>query len=128
MKDNPAISYAVNGDVEGFFDMELGVRKDTSFPPFSRMVNIVVRSTNAAAARKAADDLASLLRGGLKDTYVYGAAECPIEKIRASYRFQILLRSQKPASMLSGLNRVIGEVKLPYNVSMDIDVDPVDLL
>ena len=128
MKDNPAISYAVNGDVEGFFDMELGVRKDTSFPPFSRMVNIVLRSANATAARKAADELASLLRGSLKDTYVYGAAECPIEKIRASYRFQILLRSQKPASMLSGLNRVMGEVKLPYNVSMDIDVDPVDLL
>ncbi len=128
MKDNPAISYAVSGDVEGFFNMELAVRKDTSFPPFSRMVNIVIRSANASAARSTADSLASHLRSVMKKTSIYGAAECPIEKIRASYRFQIILRSTNPASMLSELNKALSGVKIPYNVAMDIDVDPVDLL
>ncbi|MBR6347905.1 MAG: primosomal protein N', partial [Spirochaetales bacterium] len=128
MKDNPAISYAVSGDVEGFFNMELAVRKDTSFPPFSRMVNIVIRSANASAARSTADSLASHLRSVMKKTSIYGAAECPIEKIRASYRFQIILRSTNPASMLSELNKGLSGVKIPYNVAMDIDVDPVDLL
>jgi hypothetical protein len=30
--------------------------------------------------------------------------------------------------LLSSLNKVIAGLKVPYNVSMDIDVDPVDLL
>lgn len=128
MKDNPAISFAAKGDVEGFFNQELSIRKDTKFPPFSRMVNIVVRSSNAAAARGFADTLAKMLTSQARKTLVYGASECPIEKIRTYYRFQILLRSTNPADMLSLLNRVMKEVKVPYNVSVDIDVDPTDLL
>ena len=128
MKDNPAISFAAKGDVEGFFNQELSIRKDTKFPPFSRMVNIVVRSSNATAARGFADTLAKMLTSQAKKTLVYGASECPIEKIRTYYRFQILLRSTNPADMLSLLNRVMKEVKVPYNVSVDIDMDPIDLL
>jgi len=128
MKDNPAISFAAKGDVEGFFNQELSIRKDTKFPPFSRMVNIVVRSSNAAAARGFADTLAKMLTSQARKTLVYGASECPIEKIRTYYRFQILLRSTDPADMLSLLNRVMKEVKVPYNVSVDIDMDPTDLL
>lgn len=128
MKDNPAISFAAKGDVEGFFNQELSIRKDTKFPPFSRMVNIVVRSPNAAAARGFADTLAKMLTSQARKTLVYGASECPIEKIRTYYRFQILLRSTNPADMLSLLNRVMKEVKVPYNVSVDIDMDPTDLL
>lgn len=128
MKDNPAISFAAKGDVEGFFNQELSIRKDTKFPPFSRMVNIVVRSSNAAAARGFADTLAKMLTSQTRKTLVYGASECPIEKIRTYYRFQILLRSTNPADMLSLLNRVMKEVKVPYNVSVDIDMDPTDLL
>ena len=59
---------------------------------------------------------------------MYGANECPIEKIRESYRFQVLLRSTSVSDMLGGLSSVVSSFKLPYNVAMDIDVDPIDLL
>ena len=128
MKDNPAISFASRGDVEAFFNQELSIRKETGFPPFSRMVNIVFHSPNASAARTCADDFARKLRTVLKNSAVYGANECPIEKIRESYRFQVLLRSASASDMLGGLNTVVSVFRLPYNVAMDIDVDPVDLL
>ena len=128
MKDNPAITFASRGDVEAFFNQELAIRRDTAFPPFSRMVNIVFHSTNAAAARSCADDFAKELRKIIRNTRVYGPNECPIEKIRANYRFQILLRSGSVSDMLGGLNTTASSFKLPYNVAMDIDVDPVDLL
>ena len=128
MKDNPAIDFASRGDVEAFFDQELAIRRETAFPPFSRMVNIVFHSTNAGAARSCADDFAKDLRKILRNTRVYGPNECPIEKIRANYRFQILLRSGSVSDMLGGLNTTASSFRLPYNVAMDIDVDPVDLL
>ena len=128
MKDNPAIEFATRSDVEAFFDQELAIRKDTSFPPFSRMVNIVFRSPKASAARECADTVAHSLRSACRNTQIYGPNECPIEKIRENYRIQIILRSKKASDMLAGLNSVVGSIKLPHNVAMDIDVDPVDLL
>ena len=128
MKDNPAISFAARGEVERFFDQELSIRKETNFPPFSRMVNIVVHSSNASAARAFADMLAQRLRSGVKKTQVYGANECPIEKIRENYRFQILLRSSYPVDMLNCIAKVTSDLKVPSNVAFDIDVDPVELM
>lgn len=132
MKDNPAIVMASKGQVEAFFDNELKLRRDLGFPPFSRMVNLVVRSPKASVARAFAESLASELNEkasffGL-DVRVYGANECPIEKIRANFRFQVLLRSFKPSDMLSLLENVLSYTSVPSSAVLEIDVDPVDLL
>ena len=92
------------------------------------MVNIVVHSSNASAARAFADMLAQKLRSVVKKTQVYGANECPIEKIRENYRFQILLRSSHPVDMLNCISKVTSDLKVPSNVAFDIDVDPVELM
>lgn len=132
MKDNPAIVMASKGEVEAFFDNELKLRKDLGFPPFSRMVNLVVRSPKASVARAFAESLASELSGKAAffgfDVQVYGANECPIEKIRANFRFQVLLRSFKPSDMLSLLENVLSYTSVPSSAVLEIDVDPVDLL
>ena len=132
MKDNPAIVMASKGQVEAFFDNELKLRRDLGFPPFSRMVNLVVRSPKASVARAFAESLASELNEKAAffgfDVQVYGANECPIEKIRANFRFQVLLRSFKPSDMLSLLENVLSYTSVPSSVVLEIDVDPVDLL
>lgn len=132
MKDNPAIVMASKGQVEAFFDNELKLRGDLGFPPFSRMVNLVVRSPKASVAKAFAELLASELSGKAAffgfDVQVYGANECPIEKIRANFRFQVLLRSFKPSDMLSLLENVLSYTSVPSSAVLEIDVDPVDLL
>ena len=132
MKDNPAIVMASKGQVEAFFDNELKLRGDLGFPPFSRMVNLVVRSPKASVAKAFAESLASELSGKAAffgfDVQVYGANECPIEKIRANFRFQVLLRSFKPSDMLSLLENVLSYTSVPSSAVLEIDVDPVDLL
>lgn len=132
MKDNPAIVMASKGQVEAFFDNELKLRRDLGFPPFSRMVNLVVRSPKASVAKAFAESLASELSGKAAffgfDVQVYGANECPIEKIRANFRFQVLLRSFKPSDMLSLLENVLSYTSVPSSAVLEIDVDPVDLL
>lgn len=132
MKDNPAIVMASKGQVEAFFDNELKLRRDLGFPPFSRMVNLVVRSPKAEVARGFAESLASELSGKAAffgfDVQVYGANECPIEKIKANFRFQVLLRSFKPSDMLSLLENVLSYTSVPSSAVLEIDVDPVDLL
>ena len=128
MKDNPAIVMASKSQVEEFFDNELDTRKVLGFPPFSRMVNLVVRSPKADAARDFANIIATRLREVATNTQIYGANECPIEKIRANYRFQVLLKSTKPSDMLQSLGLALAGLKTPSGVVLEIDVDPTDLL
>jgi primosomal protein N' (replication factor Y) (superfamily II helicase) len=128
MKDNPAIVMASKGQVEQFFNKEIELRKTLGFPPFSRMVNLVIRSPKAELARDFADALATKLRSVAKNTQIYGANECPIEKIRANYRYQVLLKSTKPADMLHCLDLALTGLKTPSGVVLEIDIDPVDLL
>lgn len=128
MKDNPAIVMAAQGKVEEFFDKELSLRKDLGFPPFSRMINLVIRSPRADVAKNFASLIATRLREVAKNTQIYGANECPIEKIRANYRYQVLLKSTKPADMLHSLDQALAGLKTPSSTVLEIDVDPVDLL
>ena len=128
MKDNPAIVMASKSQVEEFFDNELDTRKVLGFPPFSRMVNLVVRSPKANSARDFANIIATRLREVATNTQIYGANECPIEKIRANYRFQVLLKSTKPSDMLQSLGLALAGLKTPSGVVLEIDVDPTDLL
>jgi primosomal protein N' len=59
---------------------------------------------------------------------ILGPAECPLAKVAANYRMQVLLRGKS----LSALRRLAGEylraVKTPAGVYVEIDVDPVSLL
>ena len=128
MKDNPAIVMAAKGQVEQFFDNELELRKNLGFPPFSRMVNLVVRSEKAEVAKAFANTIATRLRQVAKNTQIYGENECPIEKIRANYRYQVLLKTTKPSDMLQSLGLALNGLKVPSGAVLEIDVDPVDLL
>ncbi len=128
MKDNPAIVMASQGKVEEFFDKELSLRKDLGFPPFSRMINLVIRSPKADIAKSFANTIATRLREVSKNTQIYGANECPIEKIRANYRYQVLLKSTKPADMFRSLDQALSGLKTPASTVLEIDVDPTDLL
>ncbi len=128
MKDNPAIVLASKSQVEEFFDNELDTRKLLGFPPFSRMINLVIRSPKADAARTFANELANRLRQVATNTQIYGANECPIEKIRANYRFQVLLKTTRPADMFHSLSLALSGLKTPFGVTLEIDVDPTDLL
>lgn len=128
IKNNPAITLASEGKVEQFFNQELAVREETNFPPFSRMVNIIFRSRKATTAKSFAQTVADMLRQHGRGIQIYGANECPIEKISTYYRFQVLVRSKTPARMLSVLNSVLKDIKVPHSVTMEVDVDPIDLL
>lgn len=128
MKDSPAIVYASKMDVEGFLDKELEIRRETGFPPFTRMVNIVLRSLNRELAYSTAKEIASKLRSAGGSFEVFGAQECALEKVRNQWRFQVLLRSSRPAEMLNALAQVLASVKVPHAVTLETDVDPLEML
>lgn len=128
MPDNPAIKLASQLNCEEFFSKELSIRKDTGFPPYSRMINVVFRSKNRNDASSSSEALASLCRQLNCNFEVFGSQECPIEKVREYYRYQVLLRGENIQVLIGALNKALSSLKIPASVAVEVDVDPLELL
>ncbi len=130
--ERSAIQFACKGDLEGFYKSELEFREITNFPPYTRLLRLVFRSANEKqsqlACEQAFDLLSHIAKTQNEDIDILGPSECPLAKIAANYRNQILLR----ASTILPLQRVCKSFLYNYkcltNVYIEVDVDPVSLL
>jgi primosomal protein N' (replication factor Y) len=108
-----------------FYDEELAARKAQHFPPFSRLVRLVFRSTSAEKAKKAAAEATRVLTGmRARGVEILGPTECALEKIAANYRMQVLLR----AATVAAMQEMCRHLAQAAGVHIEIDVDPVNLL
>jgi primosomal protein N' (replication factor Y) (superfamily II helicase) len=125
--DHYAIQAALRQDDEGFAREELHFRRVFHYPPYTRMVQLLVLDKKRERAEEliagiAADLAAHPLSRGVR---ISGPAPAPLERLRGQWRFQLLARSADARA----LHRLLEEV-LPKNPSYDlvIDVDPQQLL
>jgi primosomal protein N' (replication factor Y) len=125
--DHYAIQAALNQDDAGFVREEMRFRRAFHYPPYTRMVQLLVRGKDrdrawAAIQSLAADFASHRLSRGVRVT---GPAPAPLERLRGEWRFQLLARSADFRS----LQQLLKEV-LPKNPPFDlvIDIDPQQLL
>jgi primosomal protein N' (replication factor Y) len=145
--DNPAITYACSGDVASFYEQELQVRKETGFPPYSRLINLVLRGRNERKVSDTTRSLANLLedlcsrmseamdgRSSGADAssqdapQVFGWSECPLEKIAGNWRHHILMLGRDPARVHAVVGRALESFQVPSGIYIEVDVDPLQLL
>jgi primosomal protein N' (replication factor Y) len=126
---HPAIQAARRLDFPGFYDQEIEFRKELSYPPFTRLVCVTLRSRSAERASFLAEALAKSIEPLLpKATIMAGPAPAPIEKARGYYRFQIILRSSAVKKMVDAVRTAVANTKWPSDVTYAIDVDAASLL
>ena len=140
--DSAPIAYAVAGKTEEFYKTEIETRRMLSFPPFARLVRLVFRAPSEkqaeAGAGGAAVILQKILQGAVanpskmqeaaRHTEILGPAECPLSKIAANYRQQIILRGPSVALLQYMAQTFRENYKAPGEVYIEYDVDPVSLL
>jgi primosomal protein N' (replication factor Y) (superfamily II helicase) len=131
-----AVVAATDHDFVGFAERELETRRDPSYPPHARLVNVIVSGLEEVATEEAtvaaADWMTGLLTGRrITGVALVGPAPCPIDRIRQRWRWHFLLRSMD-AALLGKVSRYFYErYKLPSgkaDLRLAIDRDPVALL
>lgn len=126
---DPAISYAVSGKIEEFYQLELESRRDLEFPPYFRLVRMVFRGKQEkevlAASRKAADFIQNLLG---PEVEILGPSECPISVLSGNSRYQIIFRGAKLGQILPALHSYRSAGQENRKIYVEYDVDPVSLL
>ena len=123
------VLYACQNRIEDFYGSELAEREMLDFPPFSRLLRLVFRSFNKTLAAETARDAVKILNeGSPRGMEIIGPAECPIEKINSSWRYQILLKGSSIIPLQTAARKLLFEYTHNQNVYIEYDVDPVSLL
>lgn len=122
--DHYAVLAASNHDYDGFYREEMAFRRQQMYPPLRRLARLVFYSGQRAKAQAEAQAVADLLQAeitqkSIQDADLVGPAPCYFARQRGEWRWQVVVRSPDPASVLRGIG--LGR-------AARIDVDPVDLL
>jgi primosomal protein N' (replication factor Y) len=131
--EHPAVQFAAQHDVRGFWARELVDRHEVGYPPFSRLALLRVDALDEDAAREAANKLAALARTSkealARRVEVLGPAAAPIARLRGRFRFRVLLRAAERGPLRAALGAVReGIDRIDRRVRAVLDVDPVAML
>ena len=66
-------------------------------------------------------------RGAFKDLIIAGPAPAPLLRAETFYRYQIMLRTRAMSKLSQALAKIIGTLALPEDVTLSVDIDPVNL-
>ncbi|HTL55343.1 MAG TPA: primosomal protein N' [Candidatus Limnocylindrales bacterium] len=127
---HPAIQFARRHDFTGFYDQELEFREHLKYPPFSRVALLTLKGRNEEKVAFCAEHLKRDLEASLKDSkdlILAGPAPAPLLRAETFYRYQIMLRVQRMSGVSKKLAQLMESLALPEDVSLAVDVDPVDL-
>ena len=121
--DNYAVSAAAAQDYQRFYRQEMAHRYAQTNPPYTKLIRLVYSHLNAQTAEGAAHRFARALREqreawGLSDVELLGPTPAYPARVRARYRWQVLLRGPEP-------RRLLDTVAVPNGWT--VDVDPVTL-
>jgi len=127
---HPAIQFARRHDFPGFYEQELEFREQLKYPPVSRIALLTIKGRNEEKVQFAAAHLRRELEttlGADKDLIMAGPAPAPLARAETFYRYQIMLRDRRMSILSRGLAAVTQQIALPEDVSLSVDIDPVNL-
>ncbi len=131
--DAPAIVYAAAYDRDSFLKSELPKRKMLKYPPYVRMVNIIIWGKDDQSVRAYSKELYEKLSAHIKafsvDKWtVLSPNPCLIERLRNNYRMHIVIKTPLSANISKVLMPFFKNRKAAADISLAIDIDPYSLL
>ena len=94
--DNYILRFAINYDYAGFFRHEIALRQSTAFPPFAKIVRVMVTGEEEKQALEVLKavyfSLKELCEAHPEHFLFFNKMKSPVKRIQNRYRFQVLMR------------------------------------
>ncbi len=94
--DNYILRFAAAYDYEGFYAHEIGMRAATNFPPFARIVRVMVTGEEESETVEALREVYTLLNEiyeAERDRFLFfNRMHAPVRRIQNKFRYQVLMR------------------------------------
>ena len=128
--DHYAIRFAAQQDYNGFFEKELQFRRFMKYPPFAAMANVLIRAAKQEDALRMSTELGHHVTPAPENMRIMGPAEAPVPRLKAEYRYQLLIKSgsRKDLNALLRKAQEFARAQKWSATALVIDVDPLTLL
>jgi primosomal protein N' (replication factor Y) len=130
--DHPVLNFILNHTQEEFYKTEITDRREHAYPPFSRLIEIVVKHIDKKVSYEASHKLAEVLKTSLTEVIVLGPGEPMVSKIRNQFLMSILVKIPRDSGQLQGIkqhiliaiNSTLAQKEF-RTVRIIVDVDPL---
>lgn len=129
--DHYAIQTAIHQDYHSFLKYEMGQRKDIGYPPFAKLLRVLIQGEKEQLV---VDESLRIARSLHQDQYakniqILGPAPAPIDRIKNRYRHHLIIKCQNVQLSMHFshfLDQIIQDSHKSLRVSLD--VDPISLV
>ena len=127
--ENYILRFAARYDFEGFYEHEISMRQAMAFPPFAKIVRVMVTSASDPEALDALREIYGQLQGIYarnSDKFLFfNKMHAPIKRIQKKFRYQVLMRLTD-GSVLKEIYAACAEVKRK-NTLVYVEENPSNL-
>jgi len=125
--DHYVIERSKKADYEKLYEEEIEMRKELNYPPFGKIINIIISSEEEEILEKEAQDFFDEIYD--EELEIYGPFQAPLYRIKKRYRYQIFIKGSRKQ-----INKYKLKLKEKYKkirnkkIRITIDVDPINLM
>jgi primosomal protein N' (replication factor Y) len=132
-----AVQAAAKHDYAAFYKQERTFRHQLDYPPFARLARLIYSDPDLARSRQQAHALSDTLHDNVRHHHldhisIIGPAPCFLSRLRGRWRWQIIIRTSRPAQASADVPRQDDLYKLlsryPLPPGWRLDIDPLDML
>ena len=133
--DHRVINLAACQDYDGFYELEIGLRRMQGMPPFGDLMQITFTGQDEASLLRGCvkfrDSLNAWLNGSVQqeECTVLGPAPCPVPKINYNFRYRLTLHCRmdnRKRALIAQLLREFSQDKENRGISAFADVNGFD--
>lgn len=125
----PSIVAAQKHDFQDFYQKEIDTRQSLKYPPFSRLIRIILQGEDEGAVKSYMLKVAKTIRQQQKHLLVLGPSPAVLTRLKRYFRYTLLLKSKYPRKTQKILLNVRTKFNtLPKGIKLIIDVDPINML
>ncbi|MDX2064477.1 MAG: primosomal protein N' [Fimbriimonadaceae bacterium] len=122
--EHPAVRLVAEHDYPNFYDYAIKIREEAGYPPYCRLVNVVVSSAEPVHQ---SPEFAEFGRDIAQHFTVRGPAPCPLERIRDQNRWHFLVALREDESP-AALRALADRYQSRTTWQITVDVDPMNLM
>lgn len=121
MPDHTIIQAAARQDYEGFYAQEIESRSLFEYPPFARLIKLMLSGADEEDTKECAEKLRAFCIKHLGSQFeIHPVIPCGHAKVKSRFRFQFIIKGKQRAAL-----EFLSQFPLKSTVKLLIDVDPL---
>ena len=131
--DNEIIKLACKQDYEKFYEGEIAIRRELSYPPFCDMVQLTVTSDREKELFGSAERLSDMMKKKLEGEYsglpfvAFGPFEAQVYKLNEKYRMRMVVKCRLNRTSRKLFHELLCEFSHDRSTTLAVDLNPLSI-